>query len=53
MGKFNVFTGPIRDQKGKIVVPAEEEAQRSSDLVLGQWLAKGVVGKVSTVAPPA
>lgn len=51
-GKFNVFTGPIRDQKGKIVVPAGKTLKVLPDLYSMQWLAKGVVGKVSTVAPP-
>src|SRR5918995_1115460 len=51
-GKFNVFTGPLRDQKGKIVVPAGKTLKVLPDLYSMQWLAKGVIGKVSTVAPP-
>jgi basic membrane protein A and related proteins len=51
-GRFNVFTGPIRDQKGKIVVPAGKTLKVLPDLYSMQWLAKGVIGKVSTVAPP-
>jgi basic membrane protein A len=51
-GKFNVFTGPIYDQKGKIAVPAGKTLKVLPDLYSMQWLAKGVIGKVSTVAPP-
>jgi basic membrane protein A len=51
-GKFNVFTGPLVDQKGKVVVPAGKTLKVLPDLYSMQWLAKGVVGKVSTVAPP-
>ena len=51
-GKFNVFTGPLRDQQGKVVVPAGKTLKVLPDLYSMQWLAKGVVGKVSTVAPP-
>jgi basic membrane protein A len=51
-GKFNVFTGPLYDQKGKVVVPAGKTLKVLPDLYSMQWLAKGVVGKVSTVAPP-
>lgn len=51
-GKFNVFTGPLYDQKGKLVVPAGKTLKVRPDLYSMQWLAKGVVGKISTVAPP-
>jgi len=51
-GKFNVFTGPLVDQKGKVVVPVGKTLKVLPDLYSMQWLAKGVVGKVSTVAPP-
>ena len=51
-GKFNVFTGPLVDQKGKVVVPAGKTLKVLPDLYSMQWLAKGVIGKVSTVAPP-
>ena len=50
-GKFNVFTGPLVDQKGKVVVPAGKTL-KIPDLYSMQWLVKGVVGKVSTVLPP-
>ena len=51
-GKFNVFTGPIVDQAGKVVVPAGKTPKVLPDLYSMQWLVKGVVGKVSTVLPP-
>jgi basic membrane protein A and related proteins len=51
-GKFNVFTGPILDQKGKVVVPRGKTLKVLPDLYSMQWLAKGVIGKVSTVQPP-
>ena len=51
-GKFNVFTGPIVDQAGKVVVPAGKTPKILPDLYSMQWLVKGVVGKVSTVLPP-
>ncbi|HET9461209.1 MAG TPA: BMP family ABC transporter substrate-binding protein [Gaiellaceae bacterium] len=51
-GKFNVFTGPLYDQKGKLVVPKGKTLKVLPDLYSMQWLAKGVIGKVSTVAPP-
>jgi basic membrane protein A len=51
-GKFNVFTGPLYDQKGKLVVPAGKTLKVLPDLYSMQWLSKGVIGKVSSVAPP-
>ncbi len=51
-GRFNVFTGPILDQKGKVVVPKGKTLKVLPDLYSMQWLAKGVDGKVSTVLPP-
>ena len=51
-GRFNVFTGPILDQKGKVVVPKGKTLKVRPDLYSMQWLAKGVVGKVSTVFVP-
>jgi basic membrane lipoprotein Med (substrate-binding protein (PBP1-ABC) superfamily) len=51
-GKFNVFTGPLYDQKGKVVVPAGKTLKVLPDLYQMQWLVKGVIGKISTVAPP-
>lgn len=51
-GKFSVFQGPIYDQKGKLVVPKGKTLKVLPDLYSMQWLAKGVIGKVSTVAPP-
>ena len=51
-GKFNVFTGPIYDQSGKLVVPKGKTLEVVPDLYMMQWLAKGMIGKVSTVKPP-
>jgi basic membrane protein A len=51
-GKFNVFTGPLADQTGKVVVPAGKTLKLLADLYTMQWLVKGVIGKVSTVKPP-
>ena len=51
-GKFNVFTGPLYDQTGKLVVPKGKTLKVVPDLYAMQWLAKGVIGKVSTVAVP-
>ena len=51
-GKFNVFTGPILDQKGKVVVPKGKTLKVLPDLYTMQWLVKGVDGRVSTVLPP-
>ena len=51
-GKFNVFTGPLYDQKGKLVVPKGKTLKVLPDLYEMQWLARGVIGKVSTVKPP-
>lgn len=51
-GTFSVFQGPLYDQSGKLQVPAGKRLKVLPDLYSMQWLAKGVVGKVSTVAPP-
>ncbi|MDH4177472.1 MAG: BMP family ABC transporter substrate-binding protein [Thermoleophilia bacterium] len=51
-GKFNVFRGPLYDQKGKLVVPKGKTLKVLPDLYSMQWLVKGVIGKVSSVAPP-
>lgn len=51
-GKFHVFTGPLYDQKGKVKVPAGKTLKVLPDLYSMQWLVKGVIGSVSTVAPP-
>ena len=46
-GKFNVFRGPLYDQKGKVMVPAGKTLKVLPDLYSMQWLVKGVIGKVS------
>ena len=51
-GKFNVFTGPALRPEGQAVVPKGKTLKVLPDLYSMQWLAKGVIGKVSTVAPP-
>jgi basic membrane protein A and related proteins len=51
-GKFHVFSGPLYDQKGKLKVPKGKTLKVLPDLYAMQWLVKGVIGKVSTVAPP-
>ena len=51
-GKFNVFQGPLYDQKGKLMVPAGKRLKVLPDLYAMQWLVKGVIGNVSKVAPP-
>jgi basic membrane protein A len=50
-GKFNVFQGPLYDQKGKLMV---KKGQRLSikELYAMQWLVRGVIGSVSHVPPP-
>jgi basic membrane protein A len=51
-GKFNVFQGPLYDQKGKLMVPAGKTLKVLPDLYAMQWLVKGVVGNISKVPPP-
>ncbi|MEP7224996.1 MAG: BMP family ABC transporter substrate-binding protein [Actinomycetota bacterium] len=51
-GTFNVFQGPLYDQKGKLQVPKGQTLKLLSDLYTMQWLVKGVIGKISTVKPP-
>jgi basic membrane lipoprotein Med (substrate-binding protein (PBP1-ABC) superfamily) len=51
-GKFNVFEGPLYDQKGKLMVPAGKRLKVLPDLYSMQWLVKGVLGSVSHVPPP-
>ncbi len=51
-GKFDVFQGPLYDQKGKPMVPKGKTLKVLPDLYTMQWLVKGVIGKVSKVTPP-
>jgi basic membrane protein A len=51
-GKFNVFQGPIYDQKGKLMVRKGKHLKVLPDLYEMQWLVKGVIGSVSKVQPP-
>jgi basic membrane protein A len=51
-GKFNVFQGPIYDQKGKLMVPKGKHLKVLPYLYSMQWLVKGVIGSVSKVQPP-
>jgi basic membrane protein A len=51
-GKFNVFEGPLYDQKGKLMVPKGKRLKVLPDLYTMQWLVRGVIGSVSHVPPP-
>jgi basic membrane lipoprotein Med (substrate-binding protein (PBP1-ABC) superfamily) len=51
-GKFNVFQGPLYDQKGKLMVPKGKHLKVLPDLYSMQWLVKGVIGSVSKIQPP-
>jgi nucleoside-binding protein len=44
-GTFNVFAGPIKDQKGTVKVPAGS-ALADKDQLSCDWFVEGVVGKV-------
>src|SRR5919197_2311739 len=50
--KFNVFQGPIYDQKGKLMVPKGKRLKVLPDLYSMQWLVKEVIRSVSKVQPP-
>ena len=51
-GKFNVFQGPLYDQKGKLMVAKGKHLKVLPDLYSMQWLVKGVIGSVSKTQPP-
>jgi basic membrane protein A len=42
-GSFNVFTGPLYDQSGKLRVP-KGKTLTVNDLYAMNWLVKGVIG---------
>lgn len=44
-GKLNVFKGPIKDQAGKVVIPAGSEISVDKRASM-DWFVEGVVGKV-------
>lgn len=44
-GEFNAFTGPIKDQNGKVRIPKGEEASLD-DLFSMDYLVEGVVGRI-------
>ena len=47
-GKVQVFTGPIKDQSGKIVVPAGTALQYGDPQIEGMnWFVQGVKGKIA------
>lgn len=46
-GEFHPFTGPIRDNTGREVIPAGKKAA-DSELLTMDWLAEGVAGKLPT-----
>jgi basic membrane protein A len=45
-GSFEVFTGPIRDQKGRVRVP-EGETMPVEDILSTDWLVQGVIGSAA------
>ncbi|MBW1972669.1 MAG: BMP family ABC transporter substrate-binding protein [Deltaproteobacteria bacterium] len=44
-GEDNIFKGPIKNQKGEIVIPAGKKAT-DKDLLIMRWLVEGVAGKI-------
>jgi basic membrane protein A and related proteins len=46
-GSFSVFKGPLKDQSGKVVVPAGKTLS-VKDLYAMSWLVQGVVGSVKS-----
>jgi len=42
-GSFYEFTGPLKDQKGKLRIPAGKKLT-VDDLYAMNWLVKGVIG---------
>jgi hypothetical protein len=44
-GDFKPFTGPIKDQSGKVVIPAGESPSRT-ELESTDYLVEGVEGKI-------
>ena len=44
-GTFNVFAGPIKDQKGTVKVPAGS-ALADKDQLSCDWFVEGVIGKI-------
>jgi len=45
-GKFHPFQGPIKDQSGKVKVPAGKTLT-DSELLSIDWFVEGVVGRIS------
>ena len=44
-GKLHPFTGPVKDQDGRVRVPAGE-AMSDGDMLAFNWYVEGVVGKL-------
>ncbi|MEN6364347.1 MAG: BMP family ABC transporter substrate-binding protein [Rectinema sp.] len=44
-GKLNVYAGPLKDQSGKVIVPAGSEISVDSRASM-DWFVEGVVGKI-------
>jgi hypothetical protein len=44
-GTFNVLSGPIKDQKGKVRIAAGQ-AMSLTDALAWQWLVEGVEGSI-------
>jgi basic membrane protein A len=51
-GAFHVFSGPLYDQNGKLMVKRGQTLKVLPDLYSMQWLVKGVIGSVSKVPVP-
>ncbi len=44
-GVDNIFAGPIKDQSGKVIIPAGKRAS-DKDLLTMRWLVEGVSGRI-------
>jgi len=44
-GEDNIFAGPIKNQDGKIAIPAGKKAS-DQDLLTMRWFVEGIVGKI-------
>ena len=44
-GQDDSFLGPIKDQEGKVIIPAGQRAS-DKDLLTMKWFVEGVTGKI-------
>lgn len=44
-GEDNIFAGPVKDQSGKVIIPAGKKAS-DKDLLTMRWLVEGVSGRI-------